>query len=306
MMHKFYVITYFVFYTGIARAQQDALYSQYMFNQFVINPAYAGSRGMISSVLVSRSQWVNINGAPQTSTFSIQAPFSKQKMALGLQMFVDKIGPSKNNGGYLSYAYHIKTNKGKLALGLRGGIYSAELNWNALVYENQNDQFIGTRNAQTTAPSFDAGTYYYTDKFYFGASITHINKPKIDYLNAPENTNFYLRRHIFIMTGYAHKANDKWILKPSLMLRKVGNLPINADINFSALYNKSFQAGISFRSSRSIVFLTEFIIKESLRVGYSADISLNRLRSYSGLSHEIMIGYDFNLLKTKSVSPRYL
>lgn len=292
------------FYTLLA--QQDALYSQYMFNQFVINPAYAGTRDAISMVMVSRSQWLNIPGAPQTFTFSAHGPIAKHKMALGLQAFSDKIGPNNNSGAYFTYAYHLKLNDAKLVMGLKGGVYSAELNWNALVYENKTDQFTGTQNSQTTATTFDFGAYYYTNNFYFGLSATHINKPRINYLFLPENAGFYLRRHFFMITGYAHELNDKWLLKPSLMIRKTSVSPVNLDLNCSVLYNKKLWLGTSFRSSRSIVLLTEYVIKESLRIGYSADITLNRLRSHSGLSHEIMLGYDFSLIKTKSVSPRYL
>ena len=155
-------------------AQQDALYSQYMFNQFTINPAYAGTRNSFSSVLLFRNQWSGLSGAPNTLNFSVHAPFSGKKMALGLNFIADEIGPSKNSSIMGTYAYHLQTSKGKLSFGLRGGFYSSSLNTSQLNFFNSSDVHNTGEVYQTITPNFDFGVYYFSPKFYSGLSVNHM------------------------------------------------------------------------------------------------------------------------------------
>jgi type IX secretion system PorP/SprF family membrane protein len=199
-------------------AQQDALYSQYMFNPFMINPAYAGSRNATSAVLLFREQWLGIDGAPSTQTFSIHSPFAKNKMALGLNISNDAIGPTRNTGGFLTYAYHLKMPKGKLSMGLRGGMYNSRLDQSLLNYQDQTDHFIGTSTTNALSPSFDFGLYYYTNKFYAGLSSTHLSQNKFIYEGVPEGANFVLKRHYMLATGFAWEMSKNAVLKPSLLI----------------------------------------------------------------------------------------
>mgnify|MGYP001318642347 CR=1 FL=1 len=299
-------ILFFLITSYNLQAQQDALYSQYMFNQLVINPAYAGSRESVSAVLLAREQWMKVDGAPSTQTFSMHSPFAKHKMALGINLINDAIGPTKNTGAFLSYAYHLKVSSGKLSLGLRGGIFNSMMDWRKLNYQDQSDRFIGSQNLNAIIPSFDFGAYYYTRKFYAGISSTHLNETKYKYNNYPNDANLYLRRHYMITLGAAFEINKNLVLKPSTLIKYVENVPVNVDLNFSTLYKKIWWIGASYRSSGSIVGLTEFNLAETWRIGYACDVAINRMKRYSGLSHELMLGVDFNFKKTKSVSPRYL
>jgi type IX secretion system PorP/SprF family membrane protein len=149
-------------------AQQDALYSQYMFNQFTINPAYAGSREALSGVLLHRAQWVGIDGAPSTTTLSLHSKLKGKKVALGFNMYNDQLGPLNNNAAYFTYAYHLKLAKGQLSMALRGGMFGSALNRSLLKFNQLGDTYDTGGSDQAFSPTFDAGLYYYTNTFYLG------------------------------------------------------------------------------------------------------------------------------------------
>lgn len=287
-------------------AQQDALYSQYMFNPFMINPAYAGSREGTSSVLLFREQWIGIDGAPSTQTFSIHSPFSKQKMALGLNLFNDAIGPTRNSGAFVSYAYHLKLGKAKLSLGVRGGMYNSRLDLDVLNYRDPLDETNGTGRVNSMVPSFDFGMYLYSKKYYLGFSSTHLNESKFDFSGMTTNTIIVLKRHYMFAAGGAFPIGENTVFKPTTLVKFVPSAPVNIDVNASFLMRKVFWLGAGFRSAGSVVLITEYNISQFLRVGYSYDLVLNQLKRFSGGTHELMVGFDMNFNRTKSISPRYL
>ena len=286
-------------------SQQDALYSQYMFNQFTINPAYAGSRESFSSVLLYRNQWTGLDGAPSTLNFSMHSPFSDQKMAIGLNFIVDNIGPTKNSSFMGTYAYHLKTSKGKLSLALRGGIITSTLDNNLLNFFDANDVHNSGGVAQNIAPNFDFGMYYYSSKFYSGLSINHLYDSDVIYQNTAQ-THFSLNQHIFFNTGGVFELNPNLVLKPSIMIRYVNGSPLSYDLNSALLINKKVWVGLTYRSTKNIIFISEFNLSDNIRAGYSYDFDLGKLRSFHSGSHEVFIGCDLNFRKVQSTSPRYL
>ncbi len=298
-----------------AKAQQDALYSQYMFNPFAINPAYAGSRSSMSGVLLARKQWAGIDGAPTTGSFALHSPFKGKNFALGFNGVYDKIGPATNSGAMLTYAYHLKIGPGKLSLALRGGVYSNKLDNSVLVFDNANDSKNTGEVYQNMVPTFDFGGYYYTNKFYLGVSANHLlasgtfNIDSLSSLNGGSGSNLFntYDRHISLATGVALVVNPDVVLKPSLLVKYVHGAPINVDVNFSVLLNKVFWVGASFRSSKAIVGILEYNITDFVRVGYSYDFSFGAIRSYTTGSHELFLGFDLSVSKKKNAfSTRYL
>ena len=284
-------------------AQQDALYSQYMFNQFTINPAYAGTRNSFSSVLLFRNQWSGLSGAPNTLNFSVHTPFSGKKMALGLNFIADEIGPSKNSSIMGTYAYHLQTSKGKLSFGLRGGFYSSSLNTSQLNFFNSSDVHNTGEVYQTITPNFDFGVYYFSPKFYSGLSVNHM------FDNNAENTSqtqLNLNRHFFFNTGAVFVKNENLVFKPSFMVRYNAGSPISFDLNTSFLFKKTIWVGLTYRSSKSLIFISEYNISDFLRVGYSYDFDLSKLRKFHSGSHEVFIGCDLNFNRKDSKSPRYI
>lgn len=287
-------------------AQQDALFSQYMFNPFAINPAYAGSRSSISAVLLHRSQWLGLDGAPHTQTLSMHSKIGETGLAVGGNIAHDVIGPSRNVYGSLTAGYHLQMKVGFLSFALRGGVFNSVMNQSMITFDNATDQFNTGGSQSAMVPSFDFGMYYYSNRFFAGLSVNHLTKHQFKFDAYPDNAAIFLKRHFMFNTGAVFKASEKIVLKPSVLLRYSAGSPFSADFNFSMLYNSFWWIGASLRNLNSIVFLTEFNITDYLRAGYSYDLTLNKLKSYNTGSHEIFIGFDFTTKKDKNISPRYL
>lgn len=292
------------------QAQQDAMYSQYMFNPFAVNPAYAGSRSSLSGVILGRKQWAGINGAPTTGTFALHSPFKGKNFALGFNAIMDKIGPSTNSGALATYAYHLKLGPGKLSLGLRGGVYSNRLDKSVLIFDDGTDVNNTGGYYQKIVPTFDFGGYYYTEKFYVGLSSNHIlssGTTSIDSVVNNSSTVFSTYdRHFMLASGYAFDINPDVVLKPSVFIKYVHGAPVNVDINMSVLLKKVFWVGMSLRSSKDLVAVLEYNFSNFMRLGYSYDFTFGPVRTYTTGSHEIFLGFDLDVSRKDAVSPRYL
>lgn len=305
MMKKGIFILLLVMGVGEFSAQQDALYSQYMFNPFAINPAYAGSRDAISGVLLHRNQWTGLDGAPATTSIALHAPFKGKNFSLGVNAFGERIGPSTNQGAFVTYAYRLKMPVGKLAFGIRGGVYNSTFDKNKLNYNDQSDQFNTGGVYKASAPSFDFGIYYNTNHFFVGASVSHLGEIGSNFADDSQ-TKLELNQHYMLSAGAAFELSEKIVYKPSVIAKYVAGAPISVDINSSFLFNKVLWLGASYRTSNSLVLITELNITDFLRLGYSYDMIFNQLSRYNNGSHELFLGVDFGLKAQKSVSPRYL
>ena len=275
-----------------------------MFNQMAINPAYAGSREAINASAFFRSQWTGFDGAPTTETFTLNSPMPKKKVGLGLAVIADQIGPMKSTGVLGSYAYRVKIRDGKLAFGLRFGIYQYLFNWNAITYKDPAD--FSKNQTSTIVPTADAGLYYYSSSMYAGLSATHLYSGRLTDVTTQNGEFAQLSPHLFFTAGKAWAISEKLIFSPSCMVKYVANSPVAADLNLSFLLDQRIWMGLSVRTGYGIVVYAQFHVTEKFKVGYSYDFGINKIGKAGGGSHEIMIGYDFNLKKSKYFSPRYL
>ena len=283
-------------------AQQDPQYSQYMFNQLAINPAYAGAKEAISTTMFYRDQW-GFDGAPKTGSLTVHSPMRKRKVALGFAFTNDRIGPKNTNGILGSYAYRIKLGKGKLSMGLRLGIYQYKYSYGEHDFEEANDQF----NAPSTVITYtaDAGVYYYTNTTYAGLSMTHLDRGHLQKPIGSTIDSSRLEYHVFLTGGKAWELSEKLIFNPSFMLKAVKNSPPTADINLSFLLQQRLWLGISARIKYGIVAYTQFYINNKFKIGYAYDFGINKPARQLGSTHEIMLSYDFSMSKPPFVSPRY-
>lgn len=288
------------------QAQQDAMYTQYMFNPMAINPAYAGSREAISAVLHHRSQWVGFDGAPSTQTLAVHSPIGETGLATGVNMSLDRIGAFSNMMAFGTVAYHLKLGPGKLSFGIRGGVYNSRLDNNKLTFQSQGDATNQGGIVSSAVPSFDAGLYYYTNNWFVGASANHITKHNFQFENVPTANATFLERHYTLMGGTAIEMNENIVLKPSARVQYVGGAPLSFDANFSVLLKKKLWLGASYRFNSSVALIAEYNITPALRLGYAFDLSTTQLISHNNGSHEVFIGYDFRLKGKGIVSPRYL
>jgi len=290
------------------KAQKDPLYSQYMFNPMAINPAYAGTRNTISGVLLHRSQWVGMDGAPRTNSLAVHSPIKGKNFALGFNLLNDRVGPTTNNTLLGTYAYHLKLGQGQLSFGLRGGFYSMTLRNSELSYTDNTGKPLENYNSLTT--NFDFGTYYHTDKFYAGFSANHLTNGSVKFINQVET--YDLNMHFMTFAGNAFVLSPNLVVKPSVLIRYTQNAPLNYDVNTSVLFQKVFWLGVSYRSSissfkeASLVLITEYNISQSFRIGYSYDFNLGAIKRFNSGSHEVFLGADLYNKRKESISPRYL
>ncbi len=290
------------------QAQQDPQYSQYMFNQLVINPAYAGTRDAISTTMVMRYQWVGVSGAPNTQTFSIHSPIKKKKIGIGFHVVADQIGPVKNTGAFGSYSYKMTLPKGKLSLGLRFGVYQYVYDWSSITHYDQIDPVYQQLQLHSTyyVPSADFGAYYYTSDYYAGFSVTQLFNGRISSVVDPSGDYSSFVPHYFFTMGKAFELNESIIINPSFLLKTAYDSPLSADINCNLLLEHKVWAGLSFRTDFGLVFLTQLNVSDKFHVGCSYDWGFNELTKLSGGSYEFSAGYNFNTLQKSNVfSPRY-
>ena len=306
-MKKSIILIFVVLLNIAAKAQQDPMISQYMFNGLFLNPAYAGSHKYVTSSLLHRTQWVDFSGAPKTSLLAIDGliPSKSENMGVGLIVAHDQIGATEQTDIYANYAYQLKFKKGKLAFGLKAGVSNYVFkSANLTIWDSNDEVFTGRRTAWL--PKLGAGAYYFTEKWYAGISV-----PTLLAYDANRNFAFdvnngsFLNRHYYAYGGYVFKLSEQFKLKPSTLIKYLPSAPLQADLNLNLLYRDQFWIGASYRSMDAVVFMVEYQTNSRFRVGYSFDYSITKIRNYSAGTHEIMIGYDFgkNLIKVKT--PRY-
>ena len=295
-------------FTQKVSAQQDAMFTQYMFNGLALNPAYAGSHEAVSATLLYRNQWTGLDGAPNTTTFSIHSPLNNDRIAVGLQVISDKITVFNQTGVNATAAYRIPMEKGTLSFGLQAGFtsYNADLSKVEVPLEG-GSSFAGDADYKKGLPNFGAGVYYYTDKFYLGFSAPQLIKSDLTNDVGPDpNAEAVRSRHFFLTTGYVFPLGQNVKFKPNALLKMVGGAPIELDLNANLLFHEVLWVGLSWRSMADIDALVEFQLTDQLLLGYSFDFAnTTDLRRVNGGSHEIMLNYRFRYAKKKIISPRY-
>ncbi len=287
-------------------AQQDALFSQYLYNRMAINPGYAGSREQLSAELTYRNQWVNIVGSPKTISVSLHSPIINDNLAGGLTLYNDKLGPLSYTGFMGTFAYRIIFPKGKLSFGIQAGIKNNGITWNDIESYNMDDPFLLYKIKKKIVPDASFGVYYYTDTFFAGLSSKELFQfETVMVTDTAGRTQFSkLLRHFYAVTGTVIPMTDNMVFRPSVLFKYTKNAPVQADITGSVLYKDMLGVGLSFRTGTALTLFTELGVLDNLRIGYSYDLWLNQLMAYNQGSHEIQICYDF-ALKQRIRTPRY-
>jgi type IX secretion system PorP/SprF family membrane protein len=306
-MKKIFITAgFFIITCKAIQAQQIPVLSQYMFNGLVINPAYAGSKEFVSATLMARKQWAGYEGSPSTQNASIHGRLKKKNIGLGLMISSDKIGITNQTDVYASYGYHLPLHRARLSLGLQGGVSYFKSVFTELKYWDANDPVYQSLSLTALQPNFGAGIYYYQEKLYAGLSAPFlISYDSIQPLNFYKKTVFHQARHYYLHGGYVFEVNREFIIRPSVLVKYVMHAPVQYDININFLLSHIFWVGGSYRSSDALVVIFEYQVSRKLRIGYSFDYTLSRLRNYSSGSHEFMIGYDFGYPVLRIKTPRY-
>lgn len=287
-------------------AQQDALFSQYMFNKLVINPAYTGTRDALSITLVGRQQWVGIEGAPRTATFTLHSPLRNEKIGLGLYGYTDALGPLQTSGVVGSFSYKFQWGPGKLSFGLQFGFKHMTVDWAQVQMEESNDVAYMGQGGKNMVADANFGIYYYSDMWYVGLSSKNLLEQEIGTQELYDDVvGQTLLRHFYGMAGIVIPLTDHLALQPSVLGKFVKNAPLQMDFNANLMIREVFWVGMSYRTEGIMVFLAEVLVKDRLRIGYSYDVFLNQLAQYNRGSHEVLIGFDFPVFKRRMLTPRY-
>ncbi len=293
-------------------AQYDPMFTQYMFNEMFINPAYAGSKEALAINALHRQQWVGFEGRPVTTTVSLHGPLANNKMGIGLSLLNEKIadGKLRRNLAYLTYAYRIKTGeKGHLSFGLMGGVHVQSNNYAELQTTDLNDVRFSANTGNVLTPNFGAGIYYSTQKFYAGVSLPRMVADNLSITSGGDvlkNTAIDPSKfHYYFTMGRVFDAGADLKLKPQIMVKAVKNAPAEIDVNLNALIMEKLWIGASYRSKADMSFIAGLQINPQFLISYSYDYSLSKIRDFSSGSHEIGLGYVFGFKGNKIISNRY-
>ncbi len=305
-MIRLLLIIPLTFFFGLALSQQDPLFSQYMFNNMSINPGYAGSKDAICLTAYNRMQWVGFPGAPNTSLFTATAPIKPFNInsGIGITAINDVIGFQSTPSFELSYSYIslIKNGEGKLGIGVSVGILNSNFDSHS---GNNTGYYFGFGNpAEPNLPGYSkesaltydvgAGLYYHTDNLYLGVSSTHLTQSSYHFVQS--SSTFTLTRNYYITSGYNFALQDPaFEVQPSAIIRYAG-ASSSIDLSTLMVYNKKIWFGLSYRINSAIVGIIGLELSNGIRFGYSYDFSLNNL---SASTHEIMLSYNFSLVKEK-------
>ena len=288
-------------------AQTEPMYSQYMFNMLGVNPAYAGNREASSFNFFQRSQWIGLQGAPQTTSFSFDQSILNKRAGWGIQFYDDKIGVEKADGINIMGSTRIQVSEnGILSGGLSLGLMNYRIDlMNVTGRFTPNDPAFYS-NLNKWMPSLGLGVYYNTDNFYAGVSIPNILKSRLTAFDLIRSgLQKVNQKHIFLTTGIVIPINEDLKLKPSTMIKMVEGAPIEADFNTNIWLRDIIGVGVSYRTGDAVIGMAEIQANQNLRFGYAYDMTISPLKFYNTGTHEIMIRYEIGNFKTKIKSTRY-
>lgn len=277
-------------------AQQDAQFTQYMYNGLFYNPAFAGKEKGYNFSALHRTQWANYSGsngpAPITQLLTASGSLDNLNLGYGLTFVNDNIGPTSNQEVNLSVGYHKRLRRGILSVGFSGGIFSSTLKYDELSFVNPDPRVPqGGRETQMNV-NFGLGAIYDRGNFYVGASSKHVNEPGFDFGDGAIENN--LKNHSYLTAGYRIKTFAFWTFEPSFLLKTVSFNNFSYDVSVIATHNQKISGGLAYRGEESVSLLVGYsLLKDnSLRIGYAFDLVVGGLEAKSPTSHEFMLTYN--------------
>lgn len=297
-------VAFLVMFSINGNAQQDPGYTQYMYNPLVINSGYTGSTGSLEAVLIHRSQWVGIDGAPETQSFTVHSPLSNEKLGLGFSAVQDKLGPSREIylDGNFSYTIDLNYNT-KLAFGLKAGARILNIDWSKGRFYDEADVLLNQNIDNKFIPQIGAGAYLYGEKWYVGASVPSFIKS--DYYDDIAEEVDPDRLHFYLIGGYVFDLTDNLKFKPAVLARAVSGAPVEFDVSANFMFIEKFVLGAGYRFDDSISALAGFQISRDFFIGYAYDFTTSELNKYNNGTHEIMLRFQMNKKTSQIKSPRF-
>jgi type IX secretion system PorP/SprF family membrane protein len=290
-------------FTGVlSYAQQDAQFTQYMYNTIDVNPAYAGSRGAISIFALYRTQWVGLDGAPVTSTVSMNTPLNESNLGLGVSLINDKIGPTTENAISADLSYTISTSETwQLSFGIKATANLFDLDATKLNSVDAKDPSL--HNYSKFSPNIGAGIYWHSDNAYIGFSV-----PNFIETNRYDDNEFVIfkeRISYYLIGGLVFDLNDYVKFKPAFITKIVGGAPLQVDVAGNFMFYDKFMLGVSYRWSAALSAMVGFQATDNWFIGYGYDQETTRLSNYNSGSHELFLRYELFNKYDRIISPRF-
>jgi len=291
-MHRFFLIILFLIClagTG-SFAQQRPVFSQYYFNPLAINPAFAGTQNEFNASALYRRQWVNLDGAPTTLTFSANSGIRNRPIGLGVVLSMETIGVHSDFSLYLSYAYRIKWKEGALSMGLQAGFTQLRSDFTQLTLNNVNDPNLSGMISKLR-PNFGTGIFFEKKNFYTGISIPYLINSKFFDGGDVQFSDARSKRYYFFVIAKILDVTDRFQVKPEVMIRFQEGAPLGYDLNMKFILDQRVGLGTFYRSGDALITTFEFQLNDNLRLGYAYEWTLSDLNQYSRGTHEFMVNY---------------
>ena len=290
-------------------AQQDSQFTNYMYNTVNINPAYAGSRGALSIFGLHRNQWVGLDGAPKTNTFSLNTPINDTNFGLGVSIVNDRIGPSDENSISADVSYTIPISENyKLSFGVKATANLLNVDFTKLNIYNPADALAQYNVDNKFSPNVGAGVYFHSDKTYFGLSVPNFLETKHfdkDAGGFSANSVASEKMHYYFIAGHVFDLSGSVKLKPALLTKVVQGAPLQIDLSANFLFNEKFTLGAAYRWDAAASLLAGFQVSDSWFIGYGYDLEVTKLANYNSGSHEFFLRYELFKNYNRVVSPRF-
>ncbi|OXA95832.1 hypothetical protein B0A62_07570 [Flavobacterium hydatis] len=287
-----------------ALAQQDPQYTQYMYNTLTVNSAYAGSLGHLAITGIYRTQWVGLEGAPKTASFSLDTPVGK-RVGLGLSVISEEIGPSEEQYIDANFSYTIQSGlTHKLSFGIKGGGRVLNIDWTKGSYRDPDAQFR-ENITNKFLPVIGAGLYWHGERDYIGLSIPNfMTRERYDYDDIADDL-VNQRMHVYLIGGIVFDLSANTKFKPATLIKYVAGAPLIADFSANFMFNDCLTLGASYRTSDSVSGLVSLQISPQILVGYAYDYTTTELQNYNSGTHEIMLRFELVSRKKGLKSPRF-
>jgi type IX secretion system PorP/SprF family membrane protein len=304
-MQKLLIILAFLLGTLACTAQHQPLYSHYMLNGLVVNPAYTGSRGVFTANAMHRRQWASFEGAPISQVVSIHGPTKRERLAFGLLVANDRHGVTANTSLSFSIAYRLKLGEKKsLAFAISGGPQFTTVKFTDVVTVDPNDPAFSNNLRSRILPDIGTGLYYSAPRMFAGISVPGFFKRTYNVADESVRATVDTENiNLIVHAGYIIGVNENIDIKTSALFRYINYNSRTIDLNAIFQYKDHIGAGISWRIDNSLVALLEYQINKQFKLGYAFDYGTGALRSFNAGSHEINLQYEFGF-KIKSLNPR--
>lgn len=295
MMKKIVLLILLVFCVHIISAQIDPLYNQYLFNQQMINPAYVGIYNRFSAALITRAQWVGIDGAPITNTLTVQSALANGRIGIGTLLINDQLGVNNNTEFTLGGSYNIKIGtEGTLGMGLQAGLINNRYDESKLSVDFIDDPLINNGLNNSIAPNFGAGIMYMSPTVFIGASIPRILTVEAE--DGINNSPRYLRNY-YLSGGFIVETSGFMLYRVNGVLRYIENEGLSYELVVANYIDDIIWAGLSLRDLRDFGIFTSYEIGENIRIGYSLEFPINSLIQSNYGTHEISVAFDSSLIR---------